>query len=138
MTLKTRVGHLFDLSVGESVSYGRRFIADRPSRIATLPIGYADGWSRLLSNKGAALIGGRRVPIVGKVCMDLTMVDVTDVPGVALGDEVVLIGRQGDAVITADEVAHATGTISYEVFTRIGKRVPRLYVREGKSVEEHP
>lgn len=138
MTLKTRVGHLFDLSVGESVSYGRRFIAQRPSRIATLPIGYGDGWSRLLSNKGSALVGGRRVPIVGKVCMDLTMLDVTDVPGVAVGDEVVLIGRQGEDIITADEVAHATDTISYEVFTRIGKRVPRIYVRDGKPVEETP
>jgi alanine racemase len=137
MTLKTRVGHLFDLAVGESVSYGRRFVAQRPSRIATLPIGYADGWSRLLSNKGSALVCGLRAPIVGKVCMDLTMVDVTDVPGVSVGDEVVLIGRQDEEVITADEVASATDTISYEVFTSVGKRVPRVYVRDGRPVEEH-
>lgn len=138
MTLKSRVGHLFDLAVGESVSYGRRFTASRPSRIATLPIGYGDGWSRLLSNKGSALIRGQRVPIVGKVCMDLTMVDVTDVPGVAVGDEVVLIGRQGDASISADEVAHTTDTISYEVFTNISKRVPRIYIRDGRPLEETP
>lgn len=135
MTLKSRVAHLFDLSVGESVSYGRRFVAERPSRIATLPIGYADGWSRLLSNRGSVLVRGRRVPIVGTVCMDLTMVDVTDVPGVSVGDEVVLIGRQGDGVITADEVATATDTISYEVFTRIGERIPRRYFRDGRPVE---
>ncbi|MCH6567539.1 MAG: alanine racemase [Nitrospinae bacterium] len=138
MTLKTQVGHLFDLAVGESVSYGRRYVADKASRIATLPIGYADGWSRLLSNRGSALVGDRRVPIVGTVCMDLTMVDVTEVPGVSVGDEVVLIGRQGDALITADEVAAASETISYEVFTRIGKRVPRLYVRDGRPLEVVP
>ncbi|MFQ5892886.1 MAG: alanine racemase [Nitrospinota bacterium] len=138
MTLKTRVVHLFDLAVGESVSYGRRFVATRSSRIATLPIGYADGWPRLLSNRGSALVGGRRLPMVGTVCMDLTMVDVTDVPGVAVGDEVVLIGRQGEDVITADEVAQASETISYEVFTRIGKRVPRRYVGDGQPGGEAP
>ena len=99
-------------------------------RIATLPVGYADGLSRLLSGRGQVLIRGQRVPIVGRVCMDMTMVDVTHVPDVRVGDEAVLIGRQGAEEITADEVAALTGTISYEVLCRIGPRVPRVYLPE--------
>jgi alanine racemase len=95
--------------------------------VATLPVGYADGFSRLLSNVGQVLIGGRRAPVVGRVCMDMTMVDVTDVPGVRVGDEAVLIGRQAGEEITADEHAAWQGTISYEVLCAIGPRVPRVY-----------
>jgi alanine racemase len=96
-------------------------------RIATIPVGYADGLARLLSNRGQVLIGGSRAPIVGRVCMDMTMLDVTRLPSVRPSDEVVLIGRQGDDEISADEIADLTGTISYEVLCRIGPRVPRLY-----------
>lgn len=138
MRLKSRITHLFDLKAGESVSYGRRFVAKRPSRIATLPVGYGDGWRRLLSGRSSVLVRGRRAPVAGTVCMDLTMADVTDIPGVGVGDEVVLIGRQGGEVITADEIAEASDTISYEVFTSISKRVPRLYVRDGRPVEASP
>ena len=121
------VSHLKDLPAGDSVSYGRTFVAPRDLRIATLPVGYADGLARLLSGQGQVLIGGQRVPIVGRVCMDMTMVDVTRVPGVRVGDEAVLIGRQGAEEITADEIAALTGTISYEVLCRVGARVPRVY-----------
>ena len=94
--------------------------------IATIPVGYADGWSRLLSNRGAVLVRGRRAPIAGRVCMDLCMVDVTDVPGVEVGDEVVLIGRQGTEVQDAHQLAALQGTIAYDVLCAVGARVPRV------------
>lgn len=127
LRLRTAISQLTDLAAGASVSYGRTFVAPRDMRIATLPIGYADGLSRLLSGRGQALILGRRVPILGRICMDMTMADVTDLPGVRVGAEAVLIGRQGGEEITADEVAALTGTISYEVLCRVGPRVPRIY-----------
>ena len=127
LRFRTVVSHLKDLPAGDSVSYGRTFVAQRDLRIATLPVGYADGLARLLSGQGQVLIGGQRVPIVGRVCMDMTMVDVTRVPDVRVGDEAVLIGRQGAEEITADEIAALTGTISYEVLCRVGARVPRVY-----------
>jgi alanine racemase len=127
LRLRTAISHLKDLAAGGTVSYGRTFVAPRDMRIATLPIGYADGLSRLLSGRGHALVRGQRVPIVGRVCMDMTMVDVTHVSGVVVGDEAALIGRQGSEEITADEVAERQGTISYEVLCRIGPRVPRIY-----------
>jgi alanine racemase len=108
------------------LSYGRTFITTRESLIATIPLGYADGYSRGLSNKGEAIVRGVRVPVAGRVCMDMTMLDVTDVPGVAEGDEVVLIGAQGNERITADDIAAKTGTIAYEVLCGISSRVPRV------------
>jgi alanine racemase len=127
MSVKTKVMHIKRVDAGKPISYGRTFYTMRKSLIATLPIGYADGLSRGLSNKGHILIGGRRCPIVGTVCMDLTMVDVTEVESVNVGDEAVFIGRQGDEVITAEEVAGLLDTISYEVLCGVSKRVPREY-----------
>lgn len=127
LRLTTRVLHLKSIKAGESVSYGRRFVAKKESMIATLPIGYADGLPRALGNSGELLIRGKRAPIAGTVCMDLIMADVTDIPGVQNGDEVVIIGTQGDQSITAEEVAARAGTISYEIFCRISQRVPRIY-----------
>jgi alanine racemase len=127
LRLRTAITQVKDVPAGSSISYGRTFVAPCDMQIATIPIGYADGLARPLSNRGQVLIGGSRVPIVGRVCMDMTMVDVTSLPDVRLGDEAVLIGRQGDDEITADEVADLSGTISYEVLCRIGPRVPRLY-----------
>jgi alanine racemase len=101
-------------------------VTQRESSIATLPVGYADGYHRLLSNRGAALVGEKRAPIVGRISMDLTMVDVTDIAGVSQGDEVILLGRQGDAAISADELAGWAETISYEIVTSISARVPRI------------
>jgi alanine racemase len=136
LRLCSGISHLKDLARGGTVSYGRTFVAPRDMRVATLPIGYADGLSRLLSGRGHALIRGRRVPIVGRVCMDMTMVDVTLVPDAAIGDEAVLIGRQAGEEITADEVADLLGTISYEVLCRIGPRVPRIYHRSLSACTE--
>ena len=127
LSLHTTVMQLRTIQAGESVSYNRTFVATRKTRIAVLPIGYADGYNRRLSNCGFVLIQGRRVPIVGLVCMDMTMVDVTDIAPVQVGDDVTLIGHQGQEAIGADEIAEWTGTIPYEVLCAIGPRVPRLY-----------
>src|SRR5438128_2492388 len=115
------------VSPGTSISYGQTCITQRESLIATLPIGYADGYPRLLSNRGEVLVRGQRAPVVGRVCMDLTMIDVTDIGETKPGDEVVLLGRQGNAEISADEMAGWSNTISYEILTSIGARVPRIY-----------
>ena len=127
LTFKTCISHIKEIEPGESVSYGRRFIAEKPTRIATLPVGYGDGYMRIMSTKAQALVSGKRVPQVGSICMDQCMLDVTDVPEAQVGDEVVLLGRQGDEEITADEVASWAGTISYEVLLAISARVPRVY-----------
>ncbi|HMJ06340.1 MAG TPA: alanine racemase [Chthoniobacterales bacterium] len=128
MTLKTRVAFLRHLPAGSSVSYGRTFTAPHALRAATLSAGYADGLPRSISNREAAvLIRGRRCPVLGRVTMDLTVVDVSSVPNVTVGDEAVLIGRQGEEEILATEVATRASTIAWEVFTGIGNRVPRVY-----------
>ena len=127
LSWKTRIFQLKRVPKGTSISYGRTFVTRRESLIATLPVGYADGYHRLLSNRGAALVRGRRAPVVGRVCMDLTMIDVTDIRGVKQGDEVVLLGKQGRESISADEMALWAKTISYEVLTSISARVPRIH-----------
>jgi alanine racemase len=128
MTLKASIVFLKRVPAGTSISYGRKFVTERESVIATIPIGYADGYPRLLSGKGRVLIRGQYAPVVGNICMDQCMVDVTDIPNVKKYDEVVLIGTQGDKTILADEIAEKTGTINYEIVCRIGKRVPRVYI----------
>ncbi|MDA8424242.1 MAG: alanine racemase [Nitrospiraceae bacterium] len=127
LSLVTRIAFLKSVSAGIPISYGRTFVTRRESRIATLPIGYADGYSRGLSNSGEALVRGVRVPVVGRVCMDMCMIDVTGVPEVSEEDAVVLIGSQGKERITADAIAVKTGTIAYEVLCGISSRVPRIY-----------
>jgi alanine racemase len=127
LSFKTRIAHLKRVARGRSVSYGRTYIAPRDTVIATLPVGYGDGYNRLLSNRGTVLIRGRRCPIVGVVCMDQTMVDVGPLPQACLNDEVVLIGRQKDEVIRAEEIAGLCRTIPYEVICWISPRVPRVY-----------
>ncbi len=127
LSLVTRVAFVKKTPPGTPISYGRTFTTRRESLIATIPIGYADGYRRGLSNRGEVLVRGRRAPVAGRVCMDMCMIDVTDVPGVCEGDEVVLIGSQGNERITADELASRTGTISYEVLCGISSRVPRIY-----------
>jgi len=128
LSLTTRIFLLKKLSAGTPISYGRTFVTRRESLIATIPIGYADGFSRSLSNCGEALVRGVRAPVAGRVCMDMTMLDVTDVPGVREGDEVVLIGSSGSERITAADLAAKTGTIPYEVLCGISARVPRVFV----------
>mgnify|MGYP000179529403 CR=1 FL=1 len=133
MTLKANVILVNEVEPGTCVSYGRTFVTKRKSRIATIPVGYADGYTRLLSNRGEVLIRGEKVPVVGRICMDQCMVDVTDMKNPPeVGDEVVLIGTQGENSITAEEVAAKIGTISYEVVTLVGKRIPRFYIKDKK------
>jgi alanine racemase len=127
LSWKTRILQLKQVPAGSSISYGQTFVTQRQSLIATLPIGYADGYSRLLSNRGQVLVGGKRASVAGRVCMDLTMIDVTDIENLQPGDEVVLLGRQGDAEVSADEMAAWANTISYEILTSISNRVPRIY-----------
>lgn len=132
LSLRSRVARVRDLAPGETVSYGRTWAAAAPSRVALVPCGYADGLPRLLSNSGAVLVRGRRAPIIGRICMDLTVVDVTAIDGVAEGDEVVALGTQGQEAVTAEEIASHAGTISYEVLCGISRRVPRVYKEGGK------
>ena len=129
MTWKTRIGLVREMPAGSSISYGRTFIAPRSMRVATLTAGYADGYPRHLSNREAAvLIQGRRCALLGRVTMDLMMVDVSEIQNVEVGDEVVLMGRQGDSEISCAELADRAGTITWEVTTRIASRVRRVFV----------
>lgn len=127
LSLRTTIAHIRTVKPGDSVSYNRTFIARRRSKIAVLPVGYADGYSRRLSNRGQVLVHGQRAPVVGLVCMDMVMVDVTEISGAQVGDEVMLIGQQGQESIWANELAEWMDTIPYEVLCGIGPRVPRLY-----------
>jgi alanine racemase len=131
MRVRTEVVALRDVEAGAPAGYGATWRASRPSRIATLPMGYADGLSRRLGNRGHVLVRGRRAPIVGAVSMDMTMIDVTDVPGAALRDEAVVLGPQegplGKDAIGADEIAAHADTIPWEVLTSVSRRVPRFY-----------
>jgi alanine racemase len=131
MRWRSAILRLKELPTGHAVGYGATFHTTRPSRIATIPLGYADGYGRLLSNRGTVLVRGRRVPVVGRVSMDLVTLDVTDVPGVTLGDEVTLLGVQGADEITVEELAAKLGTISYEVLCNVSARVPRVYLDSG-------
>jgi alanine racemase len=128
LSWKTRIMFLRKVSTGFCVSYGRTFVTNRASVIATIPVGYADGYNRLLSNKCDVLVHGKRCPVIGRITMDMTMIDVTDVKGVVLGDEVVLIGAQGEENIKVDELAKIQNTINYEVTCAISVRVPRIIV----------
>jgi alanine racemase len=127
MTVRTRILSVRKLHEGTPVSYGRTFVTKRESLVAVLPVGYADGYGRILSNNAEVLIGGMRAPVIGRVCMDLMMADVTGVEGVSEGDEVILIGKQGGEEITVHEIAGRAGTISYEVLTTLGNRSKRVY-----------
>jgi alanine racemase len=127
MALKTRIVHLKPVPAGTYISYGMTYRTPHPTVIATVPVGYADGFRRQFSSKGEMLVHGRRVPVVGRVCMDLTMLDVGAVPEARMEDEVVIFGRQGAESISADDLAHALGTINYEIVCDVTARVPRVY-----------
>ena len=127
MRWRTEIMRLKELPAGHAVGYGMTFRTKRPSRVATLPVGYADGYNRLLSNQGEVLVRGKRAPVVGRVSMDLVTIDVTDIPSAALGDEVILLGRGEGGEITPEEIARKINTISYEVLCGVSARVPRVY-----------
>jgi alanine racemase len=128
MRWKTRIIQVQTLRKGTAVSYGGCHVIDRDSRIATLPLGYADGLSRRLSNNMEVLIQGKRVQQVGTICMDMCLVDVTEISNAKAGEEAVIFGHQGDSVITVEELAVRANTIPYEVLCAVGKRVPRIYL----------
>ena len=133
LSLRSVVSHVKTVKPGATISYGRKFTAQKEMKVATVPVGYADGYPRILSAKGAqVLIGGKRCPILGRVCMDQLMADVSALPDVKVGDTVTLIGRDGGEAITADELANLEGSINYEVVCGLSKRVPRVYLKGGK------
>ncbi len=144
MSLKSRVVHIKELPAGRGVGYGWTYVTDRPTLVATVSAGYADGYPRALSNQGRVLIHGKFAPIIGRVCMDQIMVDVTDIEAdgtlsgapVKIGDEVVLFGTQGDKTIPVEEIASPSNSFNYETVCRISRRVPRVYLRGGSEIKE--
>ena len=130
----SRVTHVKTLEPGREISYGGTFVTTRPTRVATVPVGYADGYRRSLSGKFHVLIRGKQAPILGRVCMDQLMVDVTDIPDVALNDRVVLVGKSGSEQITMEQISAAADSFNYEFVCGISRRVPRVYSRAGKTV----
>lgn len=134
MTLKSVVTNLKRVNADTPVSYGGKFTAKKGTRIATIAIGYADGYSRLLSNKAKVLINGKYANIIGNICMDQCMADVTDIDDIKIGDEVILFGNDGNNTITVESVASLMGTINYETICVVGKRIPRVYIRDNKTV----
>ena len=133
MEMHSVVINVKTINKGDTVSYGSTYVAEKPTVIATIPVGYADGYPRQLSNKGCVLIHGKRAKIVGRVCMDQFMVDVTDIPDVLIGDNVTLVGRDGDECITCEEIGEISGRFNYEFLCCITRRVPRVYIRNGKT-----
>ena len=131
-----KVVYVKTLPAGRQISYGGCYTTTRDTVVATLPVGYADGYRRSLTDKGHVLIHGKKAPIIGRICMDQMMVDVTDIPDVRIGDHAVLIGRSGDEQITVDDIAGLTGTLNYEIICGISRRTPRVYFRDGKPVSE--
>ena len=129
MSVKANIIHLKDVPENFSVGYGRKFISKRPSKIATLALGYADGYPRPYSQFAKVLVNGCVAPVAGNICMDQCMVDVTDVPDVKIGDEVIIMGTDGKNTILADDIARATGTINYEIVCAFGQRLPKVYVK---------
>lgn len=129
MSVKANIIHLKKVGVGFSVGYGRRFISERESLIATIALGYADGYPRPYSAQAKVIVNGVLAPIAGNICMDQCMIDVTDVPNVKVGDEVIVMGSDGTNTILADDIAHATGTINYEIVCAFGQRLPKVYCR---------
>ena len=129
MRLKARIIHLKTLDKGQSVSDGRTYFTKKKSKVATLGIGYADGLHRALSNKGHCLVRGQKVPLIGTICMDMTMADVSSAAGVKVGDTATLFGQDGGRFLSVEEQATLAGTISYELLCAVGERVPRVYVK---------
>ena len=129
-----KISHVKTLPAGREISYGGTYVTTKTTRVATVPVGYADGYPRCLSNEGEVLVNGRRAKIIGRICMDQFMIDVTDIPDVDLGCEVTLVGRDGDECLTMEEVSEKAYSFNYELPCRISRRVPRLYYKNGKEV----
>lgn len=134
MSLVSHITYIKNVPQGTPVSYGGTFVTKRPTRIATIPVGYADGYPRALSNKSSVIIRGMKAPVLGRVCMDQMMVDVTFIPDAKEGDTVTLVGKEGDCVITMDDLSKLSDHLNYEFVCDIGKRVPRLFIKDGEYV----
>lgn len=137
MTFKARVTNVKEIDKGDSVSYGKRFTADKKYKIATVPVGYADGYSRLLSGKVQIIAKGKLCNNVGNICMDQCMFDVTDVNTIAIGDEIILFGEGDNIELPVESLAEKMGTINYEILCMIGKRIPRIYLKDGVRTKSH-
>lgn len=136
MSLKSHVAFVKEIEKGTPVSYGGTFVAEHKMRVATIPVGYADGYPRSLSNQGYVLIRGKRAPIIGRICMDQFMVDVTEIEGVSFGDKVTMIGTDGNETITVEMLGDMSGRFNYEFICDLGKRIPRVYVKNGVVAEQ--
>ncbi len=136
LALKSHVAFVKEVEEGTPISYGGTFVADKKMRIATIPVGYADGYPRNLSNAGYVLIRGKRAKILGRVCMDQFMVDVTEIEGASFGDKVTLIGQDGNETITVEDLSAISGRFNYEFICDLGKRIPRVFVKNGKVSEQ--
>lgn len=136
MELKSHISYVKEVQPGTEVSYGGTYVTDRMTKMATVPVGYADGYPRALSGKGWVLVHGKKAPICGRVCMDQFMIDVTDIGDVKMGDEVTLLGKDGEETITADTLGDLSGRFSYELICDINKRVPRIYIKDGREQGE--
>lgn len=135
MEWKARISHIKTLDAGREISYGGTYITEKETVVATIPAGYADGYPRCLSNIGRVIVNGQYAPILGRVCMDQFMVDITDIPGVKPEDEVTLVGRDGNAVLTMEEVSELAHSFNYELPCRVARRVPRVYIKDGKVIK---
>jgi alanine racemase len=136
LSWRSRVTHVKVLEAGRPISYGGTYVTSQPTRVATVPVGYADGYHRSLSNRFYVLISGKKAPILGRVCMDQLMVDVTHIPQVQVNDPVTLVGTDGEETITMEQVAEAAGSFNYEFVCGISRRVPRYYYRDGQVVHQ--
>lgn len=136
MSLKSHVAFVKDVEAGTPVSYGGTYVTEKKRKIATIPVGYADGYPRSLSGKGYVLIRGKKAPIIGRICMDQFMVDVTDIEGVGFGDKVTLIGRDGNETISVECLGDLSGRFNYEFICDLGKRIPRVYVKNGQIADQ--
>lgn len=135
MSLKTHISYVKKLKAGSFISYGRTYAVKEDMTVATVPVGYADGYMRAFSNKASVIVKGKAAPVVGRVCMDQFMIDISRIPGVEMGDEVILLGEGKGLSIDADMLAELGGTISYEILCAVGKRVPRVYIKDGKAIK---
>lgn len=136
MTLRSHLTYIKTVPAGTAISYGGTYVTEKPARVATVPAGYADGYPRQLSNKGCVIIRGQKAPILGRVCMDQFMVDVTHIPEASEGDEVILLGKMGKASINAEEIGSISGRFNYEFVCDINKRVPRIYIRDNRPIQQ--
>ena len=135
MEWKTHISFIKTLDAGREISYGATYVTTKPTVVATVPVGYADGYPRSLSNTGSVIVGGKYAKIIGRVCMDQFMIDATGIEGIHIEDEVTLVGTQNECTLTMEEVAQKTGTINYELTCKIARRVPRVYFKDGKEIK---